>query len=98
MTVAGRERDADTVESPPTTTTFPKVTTDDHLRQAAADLLKILQESKRSIPALSHGSKTTNSYVHLEQILKRATVFTIAPKEPRVVITNNTLSETTPSP
>ena len=43
MPVIGRECDADTVEFLPTTTTFPKVTTGDYLRQVVTDLLTILQ-------------------------------------------------------
>ena len=46
------ERNADTAEFFPATTPFPQVTTDDYLRQAATDILAILQEPQKSIPSL----------------------------------------------
>ena len=68
-----RERDADTVKFPPTTTPFTPVSTYDYLRQAATDLVYILCDPKNNITSLTYGSPTTNAYIHLFQILKRAT-------------------------
>ena len=67
------ERNVDTVEFFPVTTPFPKVATEDYLRQAAKDILDILQEPQKIIPSLQYGSPTTNAYIQLAQILKRAT-------------------------
>ena len=72
MTVTCRERDTDTVYFPPTTTPFPCVSTDDYLRQAATALVDILRAPKNNIPSLTYGSPTTNAYIHIAQILKRA--------------------------
>ena len=66
------EQDADTVEFFPTTAPFPRVSTDDYLRQAATDLVDILRAPKNNIPSLTYGSPTTNAYIHLAQILKRS--------------------------
>ena len=74
MPTTHAERNADTVEFFPSTTPFPQVSTDDYLRQAATDILNILQAPKQTIPTLTYGSPTTNAYIHLAQILKRATV------------------------
>ena len=63
----------DTVDFFPSHTPFPSVTTDDYLRQAASDLLTILQAPKKNIPTLTYGSAISNAYIHLAQILKRAT-------------------------
>ena len=72
MPVTFQERDADTVEVFPTTTPFTRVSTDDYLRQAAIDLVDILRAPKNNIPSLTYGSPTTNAYIHIAQILKRA--------------------------
>ena len=78
------ERNVDTEEFFPTTTPFPKVTTDNYLGQAATDILAILQEPQKSIPSLQYGSQTTNAYIQLAQTLKCATSQPIAPREPKV--------------
>ena len=57
---------------PPTSTPFPKVSTDDYLHQAANDLVNILKAPQQNIPTLTYGSPTTNAYTHLAQILKRS--------------------------
>ena len=36
-------------------------------------MLDILKEPKQSIPSFSYGLPTTNTYIHLAQILKQAT-------------------------
>ena len=80
MPLTCSEQDTDTVEFSPTTTLFPRVTTDIYLCQVATDLQTILQDPKRSIISLTYGSDNTNAYVHLAQILKRATTPPMAPK------------------
>ena len=55
----------DTVEFFSLETPFPKVSTNDYLRQAASDILAILQEPKKSIPSLTYGSTMTNAYIQV---------------------------------
>ena len=74
MSVKFRERDADRVEFFPTTTPFPRVSTYHYLRQAATDLVDILRAPKNNIPSLTYVSPTTNEYIHIAQILKRAAI------------------------
>ena len=50
-----------------------QVITDQYLRQAAIDLLEILQSPEKYIQLLSYGSILTNAYIQVAQILKRAT-------------------------
>ena len=73
MPITCRERDAGTVEFFPTTTPFPRVSTDYYLRQAATDLVDILQAPRFNVPSLTYGSPTNNDYTQLAQILKHAT-------------------------
>ena len=65
---------ADTVEFFPQAVPFPNVTADQYLRQAATDILAILQSPEQNIPSLSYGSALTNAYIQVAQILKRATL------------------------
>ena len=67
------ERDADTVEFFPQRISFPRVTTDNYLRQAATNIAHILRQPQKTIPTLTYGMPVTNAYIYLEQILKRAT-------------------------
>ena len=90
MLVPYSERNADTVECFPTTTPFPQVTTDDYLCQAATDILVILQEAQKSTPSLEYGSPTTNAYIQLAQILKRATKQPSTAREPILETTTPT--------
>jgi hypothetical protein len=58
---------------------FPKVTTDEYLRQTATDMLTLLEDKTTNpIPTLTYGSDITNAYIEIARILKRAT----APPEP----------------
>ena len=97
MPVTYSERDADTVEFFPSTIPFPKVSTDDYLRQAATDILTILREPEKTIPTLQYGSPTCNAYVQLAQILKRATTQPSPAVEPRVRPTEE-IQRIVPSP
>ena len=65
---------ADTVDFFRETIPFPTVNTDQYLRQAATDILAILQAPEKNIPSLSYGSSVANAYVQIAQILKRATL------------------------
>ena len=72
MPVTCRKQYADTVEFFPTTTPFPRVSTDDYLRQGATDLVQILRVPGNNIPSLTYGSTTTNEYIHPAKIFKQA--------------------------
>ena len=69
----GAERDADTVEFFPQQVPFPQVTNETYLRQAASDLIAILQSPKSPIPSLTYGDTATNAFVEIATILKRIT-------------------------
>ena len=74
MPVTCRERHADTVKKIPHKTLFPKVNTDDYLRQAATDLLGILKEPERNIASLTYGLQIINIHVYLAHTLKWTTI------------------------
>jgi len=67
-------RDCLTVDWFPQTIAFPKVTADEYLRQTATDMLTLLQNGNapNPIPSLTYGSRTTNAYIEIARILKRA--------------------------
>jgi hypothetical protein len=56
---------------------FPQTSTDDYLRQAAEDIVSILTTKNASNPTLDYGSSITNTYLHMVQILQRATALPI---------------------
>jgi hypothetical protein len=67
-------RDALTVDWFPHQVPFPKVGTDDYLRQTANDMLTLLQgTATKPLPSLTYGSPIANAYLQISQILKRAT-------------------------
>ena len=67
------ERDVDTVTFFPTVVPFPKVSTDDFLRQAATDIITILTEPPSSTtPTLEAGDSTRNALLKIAKTLKRA--------------------------
>jgi hypothetical protein len=75
-------RDALTVDWFPHKVPFPKVSTDEYLRQTATDMLTLIQgTATHPIPSLTYGSSITNAYIQIAQILKRATA-SPTPAEP----------------
>lgn len=67
-------QDALTVKWFPKTVPIPKVTNKEYIRQTAEDMITILQQQKKtSIPSLQFGQPTTNAFIQIAQILKRAT-------------------------
>ena len=64
--------DVDTVEWFPHHVTFPQVSKEDQLLQAAEDIVSILQLPPPSIPTLKFGSKVKNALLNIAIILKRA--------------------------
>ena len=66
-------RDCDTVEFFPHSIPFPKVKLQDHLRQAATDIVTLLtQPPSSTVPSLQEGDPTRNALLTLAQILKRS--------------------------
>jgi len=68
----GRERDADTISYFSKKVKFPKTTTEDHLRQAASDIVFILQNKLSIVPSLDFGDETENALLHISTLLGRA--------------------------
>jgi hypothetical protein len=67
-----RERDVDTLQFFPKTLPFPKISTEDYLKQAASDILAILQNPPSHLPYLAYGDKTNNALVQIATLLGRA--------------------------
>jgi len=65
----GRERDADTISFFPKKVNFPKTTTEDYLRQAASDIVFILQNKPSIVPSLDFGDETENAYYTFQHYL-----------------------------
>ncbi len=68
--------DVDTVTFIPHNIPFPETSTEDHLNQAASDILAILQNPPSSLPFLESGNDTTNAIEKIAQLLRRATTKT----------------------
>ena len=79
------ERHPDTVEFFPVVNPIPSISTDSYLRQAADDILYILKHPQKTIPSLTYGNEISNAYIHLAQILKRATAPPPTTKDPTPV-------------
>jgi hypothetical protein len=79
-----------TVDWFPHTVPFPKVDTDDYLRQTANNMLSLLHSRKEHQSPLAFRSTTKNVFIQIAQILRRANRLPIPPPltpvpEPRVV-------------
>ena len=66
-------RDADTVVFLPETIPFPETSADEHLKQAATDIIRILTKKKRKthFPSLEMGDKTCNALLKIVKILNK---------------------------
>ena len=94
---SGKPVNTDTVEFIPHNISFPSVTPDNYLHQVAEDILHALQKTKNKISTLTFGNPTTNEFVHLSQILKRAITQSflipdIDDRPPLLVSNNNPVS------
>jgi hypothetical protein len=67
-----RVRDVDTLQFFPKKIPFPKTSTEDCLKQAASDILAILQNPPSSLPYLACGDTTNNAIVQIATLLGRA--------------------------
>jgi hypothetical protein len=72
MPATSRERDVNTVEFFPKKTPFPEICTEDYLKQAATDILSILQKTPATLPYLAYGDETKNALVQIAQLLGQA--------------------------
>jgi hypothetical protein len=79
---SARERDIDTLQFFPKTGPFPNVSTEDYLKQAASDILSILQKSPSTLPYLAYRDATNNAIVHIATLLGRAAAPPVPPDVP----------------
>jgi hypothetical protein len=77
-----RERDVDTLQFFPKKFTFPAISTEDYLKQAASDILAILQKPPSSLPYLAYGDATNNAIVQIATLLGRAVAPPSSPQLP----------------
>jgi hypothetical protein len=91
--------DALTVDWFPHSVPFPKVGTNEYLRQTATGMLALLQDSTTPpIPSLTYGSSVTNAYIQIAQILKRATTSPIPPAPLPLILKQRVPMGTPPVP
>ena len=92
------ERDCDTITFIPHVVPFPRVTTEDFLKQAATDIIRILsQPAPTSIPTLEAGSNTRNALLKLATILKRTDTIPVLDKIQDSALVND-IPKITPLP
>jgi hypothetical protein len=77
-----RERDVDTLQFFPKKIPFPSISTEVYLKQAASDILAILQKPPSSLPYLSYGDPTNNSIVQIATLLGQAVAAPPSPQFP----------------
>lgn len=70
---SGRERDVDTLQFFPKKIPFPEILTEHYLKQAASDIIHILQNPPSSLPYLQYGNPTNNALFQIAMLLGRAT-------------------------
>jgi hypothetical protein len=83
LPTTSRERDVDTLQFFPKQIPFPTTSTEDYLKQAASDILAILQKPPTTLPYLAYGDATNNAIVAIATLLGRAD---IPPELPRAQI------------
>ena len=89
------ERNCDTITFIPHVIPFPRVTTEDFLKQAAIDIISILsQPPKHPIPTTEAGNDTRNALLKLATILQRAEKIPVLPSIKESAIAQSTI----PSP
>jgi hypothetical protein len=82
-----RVRDALTVDWFPHKVPFPKVGTDEYLRQTATDMLTLLQGTQaQPLPSLTYGSPISNAYIQIAKILKQATALPLPMNQPETLV------------
>jgi hypothetical protein len=78
-----REHDIDTLQFFPKKIPFPSISTEDYFKQAASDILAILQKPPSSLPYLAYGDPTNNAIVQIATLLGRIVA---APPSPQFLI------------
>jgi hypothetical protein len=68
----GREIDVDILQFFPHNTPLPEVTTEDYLKQAATDIVSILQSPPTSTPSLKLNNTTRHALIYIANILNQA--------------------------
>ena len=68
----GREIDVDTLQFFPHNTPLPEIATEDYLKQAATDIVSILQSPPTSTPSLNLNQTTSRALIYIANILNRA--------------------------
>ena len=75
-------RDVDTLEFIPCTVPFPEIKITDHLKQAAADIVYLLEKPPSNmIPSLQEGTPTNTALVTLAKLLNRLELMPTPPEE-----------------
>jgi hypothetical protein len=69
---SGRELDIDTLTFFPKSVPFPQISTEDYLKQAASDIVAILQQPPTNLPFLAYGDTTNNALVQIATLLGQA--------------------------
>jgi hypothetical protein len=77
-----RERDVDTLQFFPKSIPFPTISTEDYLKQAASDILAIIQKPPTNLPYLAYGDTTNNAIVQIATLLGRAVAPPPSPELP----------------
>ena len=49
---------------------FPNTSLDTYLKQAASDIIEILQNQKQNIPKLGYGNETPNAFINISKVLQ----------------------------
>jgi len=92
--IPSTKRDADTVRFIPEQTPIPSITIEDHLRQAATDIVTILSKPDLSntIPSLEMGDETRNALLKIANALNQVAPMPELPQQsvPPVSTTSNT--------
>jgi hypothetical protein len=83
LPTTSRERDVDALQFFPKQIPFPQTSTEDCLKQAASEILDVLQKPPTTLPYLGHGDATNNAVVAIATLLGRADV---PPELPRAQI------------
>jgi hypothetical protein len=72
LPATARVRDVDTLQFFPKKIPFPNIFTEDYLKQAASDILAILQHPPSNFPYLEYGNSSNNALVQIATLLGRA--------------------------
>ena len=80
----GREIDVNTLQFFPHNTPLPEIATEDYLKQAATDIVSILQSLPTSTPSLKLNKTTRHALTYIANILNRAAPVPKVPSIERV--------------